>query len=121
MSTSASSARGRSWGKRRVRRGLRDWSAGAAGRRSVALACEAWRGTLERRNAAQLRPVQGLTTEHLDAVHGFWRVFACFWGRWLRTHFAAPCEPANGENGAVQPRITPSNAPSTPQQPGRKC
>eukprot|EP00964_Phaeocystis_antarctica_P109882 scaffold74285_cov72-Phaeocystis_antarctica.AAC.10 len=34
---------------------------------------------------------------------------------------AAPCEPANGENGAVQPRITPSNAPSTPQQPGRKC
>ena len=32
---------------------------------------------------------------------------------------AAPCEPANGENGAVQPRITPSNAPSTPQQPGR--
>ena len=68
MSTSASSARSRSWGKRRVRRGLRDWSAGAAGRRSVALACEAWRGSLERRNAARLRPVQGLTTEHLDAV-----------------------------------------------------
>jgi hypothetical protein len=77
-STSASSARGRSWGKRRVRRGLRDWSSGAAGRRSVALACEAWRGSLERRNEARLRPVQGLTTEHLGAVQGFWRVFARF-------------------------------------------
>ena len=89
-STSASSACGRSWGKRRARRGLRDWSAGAADRRSVALACEAWRGSLERRNAARLRPVQGLTTEHLGAVRGFWRVFACFWGRFLRSHFHGP-------------------------------
>jgi len=80
-STFASSACGRSWGKRRARRGLRDWSAGAADRRSVALACEAWRGSLERRNAARLRPVQGLTTEHLGALRGFWRVFAPFWGR----------------------------------------
>ena len=31
----------------------------------------------------------------------------------------APGERYEGENGAVQPRITPSNAPSTPQQPGR--
>ena len=79
-STFASSACGRSWGKRRARRGLRDWSAGAAGRRSVALACEAWRGTLERRNAAQLRPVQGLTTEHLGAVRRFWRFLRLFGG-----------------------------------------
>ena len=33
----------------------------------------------------------------------------------------APGERYGGENGAVQPRITPSNAPSTPQPFGRKC
>ena len=68
MYTSASSAHGRSWGKRRVRRGIRDWSAGAAGRRSANLACESWRGSLERRDAARLRPVQGRTTERLHSA-----------------------------------------------------
>ena len=67
MYTSASSAHGRSWGKRRVRRGIRDWSAGAAGRRSANLACESWRGSLERRDAARLRPVQGRTTERVHS------------------------------------------------------
>ena len=68
MYTSASSAHSRSWGKRRVRRGIRDWSAGAAGRRSANLACESWRGSLERRDAARLRPVQGRTTERLHSA-----------------------------------------------------
>ena len=31
----------------------------------------------------------------------------------------APGERYDGENGAVQPRIAPSNAPSTPQPFGR--
>jgi len=66
--------------------------------------CEAWRGSLERRNEARLRPVQGLTTEHPGAVQGFLARFCPFSGRpgYVATS-TAPGERYDGENGAVQP------------------